>query len=67
MKHKFVQMLNVTQTDEAQWNFCPHNQVSSTLLKAMSFGSLFEDTVNLERTFSRGIICPFSAYGFNAH
>jgi len=23
MKHKIVQMLNVTQTDAAQWNFCP--------------------------------------------
>lgn len=39
MKHKIVQMLNMTQTDEAQWNFSLQNQVSSTLLKAISFGS----------------------------
>lgn len=54
-------MLNVTQTDEAQWNFWPQIQVSSTFLKAVSFGSLPEDTVNLEIPFSRGIIWPFSA------
>lgn len=67
MKHKIVQMLNMTQTDEAQWNFCPQNQVSSSLLKAISFGSLFKDTVNLEISFSRGIIWPLSTYGFHVH
>lgn len=46
MKHKIVQMLNMTQADKAQWNFCLQNQVSSTFLKAISFGSLSEDTVN---------------------
>lgn len=51
-------MLNVTQTDEAQWNFWPQNQVASAFLKAISFGSLLEDTVNLEIPFSRGIIWP---------
>lgn len=51
MKHKTVQMLNMTQTGEAQWNICLQNQVSSTLLKANGFGGLFEDTVNLAFTY----------------
>lgn len=67
MKHKIVQMLNMTQTDEAQWNFCLQNQVSITFLGAISFGSLFEDTVNLKIPFSRGIIWPLFTYSFNVH
>lgn len=51
MKHKTLQMLNMTQTGEAQWNVCLQNQVSSTLLKANGFGGLFEDTVNLAFTY----------------
>lgn len=49
-------MLNMTQTDEVQWNFWPQNQVSRSFLKAISFGSLLEDIVNLEIPFSRGSI-----------